>query len=286
MKEHLERRNYHNIKSALSEVPLHLLLIVGGATMIMPFLWMISTAFKPASEIIAYPLYWIPKEPTLDNFIEVFNRAPFLRYFLNTIIVTSSVVIAGFFFCSLTGYVLAKLDLPGGNLILLMILAKIMVPFQVLMVPLFLLVARLGIADSLLGLIVPTDMISAFGIFMMRQFIIDIPDELLDAARIDGCSEFGIYYRIILPCIKAPLATLGIFLFMWTWGNFLWPLIVIISPEKRTLELGLAMFKEWFWVDYGPLMAATLLSLIPVIIFFVVLQRKVIESVSMTGLRG
>lgn len=270
----------------LSNISFHIILILGAITMALPFVWMILTSFKPPPEIRSYPPHWIPRTWTLEHFREVFDRSPFLMYFINTGIVSGSVVLLASFFCSLTAYVLAKLNLPGEKFILLLILIKIMVPFQAVMVPLYLLASKLRMVDSLIGLIVPTDMISAFGIFMLRQFIIDIPEDLISAARIDGCSEFGIYWRIILPQCVAPLATLAMILFVWSWGNFLWPLIIINSPEKRTLQLGLAMFQSEFWVRYGPLMAATLLSLVPVIAIFIILQRRVIESMTMTGLKG
>lgn len=270
----------------LNNISFHVILILGAITMALPFVWMILTSFKPPPEIRSYPPHWIPRTWTLEHFREVFDRSPFLMYFINTGIVSGSVVLLASFFCSLTAYALAKLNLPGEKFILLLILIKIMVPFQAVMVPLYLLASKLRMVDSLIGLIVPTDMISAFGIFMLRQFIIDIPEDLISAARIDGCSEFGIYWRIILPQCTAPLATLAMILFVWSWGNFLWPLIIINSPEKRTLQLGLAMFQSEFWIKYGSLMAATLLSLVPVIAIFIILQRRVIESMTMTGLKG
>ena len=273
-------------QAKLRDISFHVILILGSITMALPFVWMILTSFKPSPEIRSYPPHWLPRTPTLEHFGEVFDRAPFLVYFMNTGIVSGSVVLLALFFCSLTAYALAKLRLPGEKIIILLILVKIMVPFQAMMLPLYLLASKLRIVDSLIGLIVPTDMISAFGIFMLRQFIVDIPDDFIGAARIDGCSEFGIYWRIILPQCTAPLATLAIFLFMWSWGNFLWPLIIINSPEKMTLQLGLAMFREDQWVRYGPLMAATFLSLIPVIVIFIILQRRVIESITITGLKG
>ncbi|MGQ9631313.1 MAG: carbohydrate ABC transporter permease [bacterium] len=273
------------IRLKLSILIVHAILILGGISMVLPFLWMISTAFKPEWENIAYPPYWIPKSPTLDNFIEAFGRAPFHIFFLNTVIVSTAVTVFALFFCSLGGYVFAKLRFPGKNIFFLLVLGKIMVPFQVTVVPLYLIVVKLGMGDSLLALITPL-VVSAFGIFMMRQFILTIPDDLIDAAKIDGCSDFGVYLRIILPSITPALATLAIFLFMDTWGQFLWPLIVIKSPEKMTLQLGLAMFSNQYFTEYGPLMAGTLISVMPVLIVFAFLQRRVIESITMTGLKG
>lgn len=263
----------------------YIILTLGAITMIFPFLWMISTAFKSPSEVEAYPPYWIPKFPTLVNFNEVMRRAPIHIYLLNTVLVSSSVTLLILFFCSLSGYVFAKLELPGKNILFLLILGKLMVPFQVTVIPLYLLINKLGVGDSLIALILPF-MIGAFGIFFMRQFILSIPDELIDAARIDGCNEFGIYWRIILPNIRSALLTLAIITFMDSWGQYFWPLIVIRSQNKMTIELGLAFFTNQYFTDYGPMMAGAFLSLLPVFIVFVSLQNRMIESITHTGLKG
>jgi multiple sugar transport system permease protein len=272
-------QNYFNLTI------IYVILTLGAITMVFPFLWMISTAFKPPSEVEAYPPYWIPKTPTIANFTEVLNRAPIHIYLLNTILVSTCVTLLVLFFCSLSGYVFAKLELPGKNILFLLILGKLMVPFQVTVIPLYLLINKLGLGDSLIALILPF-MIGAFGIFFMRQFIISIPNELIDAARIDGCGEFGIYWRIILPSIRSALLTLAIITFMDSWGQYFWPLIVIRSPSKMTIELGLAFFTNQYFTDYGPMMAGAFISLVPVILVFIALQNRMIESITHTGLKG
>ena len=269
----------------LSLIAIHLVLLLVGATMVVPFLWMVSTSIKPKPEIERYPPTWLPNEPTASNFIEAFQVAPFHIFFMNSVIVSLAVTASILFFCSLAGYVFAKLKFPGRDVAFLLVLGKIMVPFQLTVIPLYLIITRIGLANSLGALIVPL-MIGAFGIFMMRQFIIDIPDDLMDAAFIDGCGAFGIYWRIIVPSVVPALATLAIFTFIDTWGQFLWPLIVIKSPNKMTLQIGLALFSNQYYTDYGPLMAATLVSVMPLLIVFAILQRRVIESITLTGLKS
>ena len=266
-------------------IAIHLVLILVGSTMIVPFLWMVSTSLKPRPEIERYPPTWVPHEPTVNNYVEAFRVAPFHVFFINSVIVSFAVTASILFFCSLGGYVFAKLKFPGRDVAFLLVLGKIMVPFQLTIIPLYLIITEIGLANSLGALIVPL-MIGAFGIFMMRQFIIDIPDDLMDAAFIDGCGAFGIYWRIILPSVVPALATLAIFTFIDTWGQFLWPLIVIKSIDKMTLQIGLALFSNEYFTDYGPLMAATLVSVMPLLIVFAILQRRVIESITLTGLKS
>jgi multiple sugar transport system permease protein len=270
---------------SISLVIIHLVLILIGLTMVVPFLWMLSTSLKPRPEIERYPPTWIPEALTINNYIEAFKIAPFHIFFMNSVIVSFAVTGSILFFCSLAGYVFAKLKFPGRDAAFLLVLGKIMVPFQLTIIPLYLIVTKIGLGNSLGALIVPL-MVGAFGIFMMRQFIIDIPDDLIDAAFIDGCGAFGIYWRIILPSVVPALATLAIFTFIDTWGQFLWPLIVIKSTEKMTLQIGLAFFSNQYFTDYGPLMAATLVSVLPLLIVFSILQRRVIESITLTGLKG
>jgi len=272
-------------RKPVSLILIHLLLILVGLTMVVPFLWMVSTSLKPKPEIERYPPTFVPQDPTMSNYIEAFKKAPFHIFFMNSVVVSFAVTASVLFFCSLGGYVFAKLKFPGKNVAFLLVLGKIMVPFQLTIIPLYLIMTKIGLGDSLGALIVPV-MIGAFGIFMMRQFIIDIPDDLMDAAFIDGCGAFGIYRRIILPSVVPALATLAIFTFIDTWGQFLWPLIVIKSPEKMTLQIGLALFSNQYFTDYGPLMAATLVSVLPLLIVFSILQRRVIESITLTGLKG
>lgn len=275
----------YRVKRFLASGTRNLVLMMGVMTMVLPLLWVISTAFKTQEEAIAFPPHFIPHEPILTNFAKVFEESPFLLYMVNSFIVSAVVVVGALFFCSLTGYVLSKFSFPGSKIFFVMVLGKLMIPMQVLIIPLYLLVIRLGWRDSLIALIVPTELISAFGVFMMRQFIQGFPDSILDSATIDGCGDFGIYWRIILPNMKHALFTLAIFLFVWSWSMFLWPLIVIDSPEKMTIQIGLEQFSNRYYTQYGPKMAGILLSIIPVLVVFLIFQKQVLESIALSGLK-
>jgi ABC-type glycerol-3-phosphate transport system permease component len=268
----------------LGNLAAYIILGVVAVTMFLPFLWMISTAFKPAQETFAYPPTFIPQNFTLDNFREAWAAAPFGLYYLNSFRVAITVTLAQIFFCSLAGYIFAKLQFWGRDVLFLLVVAKLMIPIQVLIVPLYLLIIRLSLADTLTGVILP-DLIGAFGIFMLRQFIETLPSELIDSARLDGCSEFGIYWRIILPLIVPALAVFAIITFIDTWNDFLWPLIVISSPARRTLPLGLAVFADEYVVQNNLAMAAAIIVLVPVLVVFAIFQRRIIDSVALSGLK-
>jgi ABC-type glycerol-3-phosphate transport system permease component len=268
----------------LGNMAAYVILLAVAVTMFLPFLWMISTAFKPAQETFAYPPTFIPQNFTLDNFKEAWSAAPFGRYYLNSFRVAIVVTISQVFFCSLAGYIFAKLHFWGRNVLFILVVAKLMIPIQVLIVPLYLLIIRLALADTLSGVILP-DLMGAFGIFMLRQFIVSLPNELIDSARLDGCSEFGIYWRIILPLIVPALAVFAIITFIDTWNDFLWPLIVISTPAKRTLPLGLAVFADEYVVENNLAMAASIIVLAPVVVVFAIFQRRIIDSVALSGLK-
>jgi multiple sugar transport system permease protein len=268
----------------LGNLAAYFILIVVAVTMFLPFLWMISTAFKPAQETFLYPPTFIPQNFTLSNFSEAWAAAPFGRYYLNSFLVSITVTLSQVFFCSLAGYIFAKLQFWGRETLFILVVAKLMIPIQVLIVPLYLLVIRLNLADTLSGVVLP-DLMGAFGIFMLRQFIVSLPGELIDSARLDGCSEFGIYWRIILPLIVPALAVFAIITFIDTWNDFLWPLIVISTPAKRTLPLGLAVFADEYLVQNNLAMAASIIVLVPVLVVFAIFQRRIIDSVALSGLK-
>lgn len=269
-----------------SRVIIYSILLLGCTFTLMPFLWMVSTSFKSATEIVKLPPTLIPEKITLQSYQTIFNdpRVPLARFYLNSIIVTASVVLMVLFTSSLAGYVFAKYQFFGKNVVFTLLLASMMIPFQVMMIPLYLILVRLKITDSLLGLIVP-GATSAFGIFLMRQFIESIPSELIDAARIDGASEFGIYSRIILPQMSAALATLGIFQFMGTWNDYLWPLIVITTTEKRTLPIMLTWYNSQHGARFDLTMAASVLVVLPVLVVYFLFQRWVVRGIALTGFK-
>lgn len=277
----VDRRRGHKVSNIIK----HLILGLVAVIMLLPFFWVISTAFKTQQEAIAFPPTFIPKDPTLDNFKVVLKDPFFKRYFINSLIICGTVVVGGLFICSLTGYVLAKFNFRSFKIFSWLIVGKLMVPTEVLMIPLYLLVIRLGWQDTLLALIVPTELVSAFGIFMMEQFIETFPDSIIDSARIDGCGDFRIYWNIVLPNMTHAFLTLGILLFVWSWSMFTWPLIVIDSPEKMPIQVGLERFSSAYYTQYGPKMAGVLLSILPVLVIFLLFQRKILENVALSGMK-
>lgn len=270
----------------LGQVLVYLILTIGIIYTLIPFLWMLGTSFKSATEIVRMPPTIIPEKFTLNSYLTIFNdpRVPLGRFYMNSVIVTFSIVTMVLFTSSLAGFVFAKYQFFGKNVLFTLILATMMIPFQVTMIPLYLVLVRLGITDSLLGLIVP-GATSAFGIFMMRQFIEGIPSELIDAARIDGASEFGIYYRIILPQMGSALATLGIFQFMGTWNDYLWPLIVITTTEKRTLPIMLTWYNSQHGSRADLTMAASVLVILPIVVIYFFFQRWIVRGIALTGFK-
>ncbi len=269
-----------------SRVVLYSILLFGILFTLVPFLWMLSTSFKSSTEIVKLPPTFLPEKFTLQSYRTIFNdpHVPIARFYLNSIIVSASVVTMVLFTSSLAGYVFAKYQFYGKNVLFTMLLASMMIPFQVMMIPLYLILVRMGLTDSLMGLIVP-GATSAFGIFLMRQFIESIPSELIDAARIDGAGEFGIYSRIILPQMGPALATLGIFTFMGTWNDYLWPLIVITTNEKRTLPVMLTWYNSQHGSRFDLTMAASVLVILPILLVYFIFQRWVVRGIALTGFK-
>ena len=261
-----------------------LVLSLGSIVMLFPFIWMISTSFKTPPQIISYPPTLIPKPPTLEYYTQIFTKLNFGRFFLNSgyisVIITASALLTS----SFVGYVFAKFNFWGKEVIFMMILSTMMIPFAVTMIPLYLIISKLGWINSHLALIIP-GLYSTFGIFLIRQFMSSIPNELREAAIVDGCGEFRTFWSIILPQCKPVLAALGIFTFMWNWDNFLWPLIVLNNEDKFTLPVGLSMFSQQWWTNYGLVMAGATISVIPVLIVFFIFQKQFIQGIVLTGLK-
>jgi multiple sugar transport system permease protein len=265
---------------------LFVLLFAGVALMIGPFLWMVVGAFKPPQELRTVTPSVLPKDPTLDNFSELFSRLDFAQYFFNSALVAVIVTLANLLFCSMAGYALAKLHFAGKRPLFGLVLATLMVPSSVTLVPLFVLMSKLGLVNTYAAVILPFAA-GAFGVFLMRQFMMGIPSDLLDAARIDGAGEWRIFRVIVLPLSKAPLAALGIFQFLASWNNFLWPLVVLTDESKYTLPVAVATFAIGQQkANYGLLMAGAVALAVPVILVFLLLQRHFTQSIAMTGLKG
>lgn len=264
---------------------LHLVALVALAVMAGPVLWMISTSFKDAGEALAIPPKLIPSELRWENYTDVFRQVPFGRFLLNSFFVSSVVTVVALLFHSMAGYSLARLNYPGRDAIFVGILATLMVPFTVILIPLFILVDEFGWVDSYRGLIIPM-IPNAFGIFLLRQFYLSIPRGLEEAAQTDGASLLRVYWTIVLPLSRPVLAALGIFFFLANWNNFLWPLVVTHSRDRWVIQLGIQNFTGEHSTDYNLVMAASTIAALPTLILFFVLQRRLIEGIKMTGLKG
>jgi multiple sugar transport system permease protein len=260
-------------------------LTIGSLWALFPFLWMISTSLKSDSEVLIYPPTWIPSPFVWDNYAQVTRLLPFGRFVINTTIVAVTVTILELTTSSFAAYAFARLRFPGRDKLFLLYLGTLMIPGQVTIIPNFLLISWLGGVDTYWALILPAAF-SAFGTFLLRQFFMSIPQELEQAARIDGCSFFGIYRYIILPLSGPALATLAVFAFMTQWNAFLWPLIVTNKETMRTLTVGIRYFGDDAPGQFNYLMAGTVMSLIPILVLFLLLQRYFVRGIATTGLTG
>jgi len=258
----------------------------GAITIFFPFFWMAITSLKTAPEIQRVPLQIAPDHwLNLTNYVEVFKREPFLRYLLNSAIVASIAAVSSLVVSSLAGFGFAKYHFPGRDAFFLAIVGILMVPFQSVVVPLYTWINRLGLLDTYLGIVAP-DLVSVFGVFLMRQAIEMIPNDYIDAARIDGCSELRIFFSVILPSVKPAMATLLIIKFMWNWNEFFWPLVVINSATMKVVTIGLMSFTNMYFIEYNLLTAAAVISILPILLIFLTLQRWVVQAVVMSGLKG
>ena len=265
---------------------LFVLLGLGLIVMIGPFVWMLLGAFKTNADFLRTTPRLLPEEWTLDNFSRLFAKQDFLRYFLNSAGIAIVVTVANLLFCSMAGYALAKLRFAGHRPLMGLVLATLMVPGSVTLIPLFVLMSKLGLVNTYAAVTVPF-FAGAFGVFLMRQFMHSVPDDLIDAARIDGAGEWRIFAGIVLPLLKPALAALAVFQFLATWNNFLWPLVALTDQSKYTLPVALATFAiGQNKADYGLLMAGSIVLVAPVLVLFIALQRHFTQSIAMTGLKG
>jgi multiple sugar transport system permease protein len=246
---------------------------------------MVLGSFKDEGELRRVPPTWWPQSPSLDNYTELFARLDFGTYFANSVIVSLAITAGNLLFCSMLGYALAKLDFRGRRLVFSLVIGTLMVPALVTFVPLYVLVANMKLTGSLLGLILPF-LAGPFGVFLMRQFISTLPDELIDAARVDGCRELAIFWRVILPLTRPALATLGIITFLGSWNSFLWPLVVAQNQDQYTLPVGLALASSGqSFTRYGILLAGAVVVLLPVMLVFLRFQRQFVAGIATTGLK-
>ena len=257
----------------------------GLVLVVIPFVWMVVSSFKPGAEVMAVPPTWWPESVTTENYSTLFTRLDFPTYFINSSIVAGCVALGNVVFCSMLGYALAKLDFPGKRMVFGLVLGTLMVPGVVTFIPLFVLTTNIGLANSLPGMILPF-LAGPFGVFLMRQFILTIPDELIQAARVDGASELRIFSSVVLPLCGPAVATLAVLTFLTSWNNFLWPLVIATSEDKYTLPVALALYSVGQnATQYGLLLAGSVVVVLPVLAVFLVLQRRIMQGIAMTGIK-
>lgn len=260
----------------------HLALIPLALVMLFPFFWLVVTSLQTLAQSRTFGLHFGLQ---FHNYIDAWTQAPFARWLANTTIVSVTVVISNLIFCSLAGYALARMRFFGSGALFLVILATLMVPFQVVMVPTLLIVRGLGLVDTLPALMAP-NLVTPFGVFLLRQFFKTVPVEIEEAARIDGAGRLGTLIKVVLPTMRAPLATVGIMTLLWTWNDFLWPLIAIQSEKNFTLQLGLMTFQGAHSINWPLIMAGTVTTQIPMLVIFIVAQRWFVQSLATQGLKG
>ena len=263
-----------------------LFLILLALLVLVPLLWLVTTSLKgPGEDIFSSPPALLPLEPSLQAYVRLFQDNPLTTYLLNSTIVSALAVLANVLFCSLAAYPLARMRFAGRGLVLGMVVATILIPFQVVMIPLYLLMVQLGLRNTLLALVIP-QAATAFGLYLLRQSFLSVPSELEDAARIDGCSRLGQWWNVMIPAARADLITLAMFVFIGTWSDFLWPLVILDDPSLYTLPLGLQQLSSSFSLDWRIVAAGSVVSILPVLILFVLLQRFILPSATGDAVKG
>jgi putative chitobiose transport system permease protein len=262
------------------------LLLLVALLVLVPLLWLLSTSLKgPAEDIFSSPPALWPHQPSLQAYATLFSQNPMGQYLLNSSVVSLFSVVANLLFCSLAAYPLARMQFRGRGLVLAVVVATILIPFQVVMIPLYLLMVQLGLRNTLLALILP-NAATAFGVFLLRQSFLAVPKELEEAARMDGCSPLGEWWNVLIPAARPDLITLGMFVFIGTWSDFLWPLVILDDPKLYTLPLGLQQLASSFSLDWRLVAAGAVVSIVPVLVLFVFLQRFILPSASGDAVKG
>ena len=288
-REHAEARAItkpSNLGKAGLRALLHLLLIIGAIIMATPFLWMILTSLKTNAQAFSIPPTWIPNPFVWQNYVQSLQALPFGLAYVNTTYITLIVVASTLITCSMAGYSFARIRFPGRGILFVVFLATLMIPFQLTIIPQFIIMTKLGWIDSHLALIAPAALFNAFGVFLMRQFIRGIPIELEEAALVDGANRWTVFWRIILPLLKAPMAALGILTFMGTWNNFFNALIYLNTPELFTVQMMLNQFRGQYNTEWTLVMAGSVIAVLPILIVYVILQRQIIQGIALTGLKA
>jgi multiple sugar transport system permease protein len=265
---------------------IYILLVLGLVLMVGPFLWMVLGSIKPQADFLRNPPTFLPSEPTGDNYRRLFDQLDFPRYFFNSSVIALVVTVGNLLFCPMLGYALAKLRWRGKGIVMGVVLATLMVPAGITLIPNFILMSNLGFVNSYPGLILPF-LAGPFGVFLMRQFMLGVPNELLEAARMDGANEFRTFWSVVMPLATPVLATLGILTFLGNWNSFIYPLVMAQEPSMYTLPVALATFATGqYQADHGMLMAGSVILVVPVLIVFVLFQRWITEGIATTGLKG
>ena len=272
------KRNGLNWRELLLQIPLFIFALLA----LFPFIWMILSSFKTTQEIVHIPPTFFPEKFALRGYIEIIDKLPITRNFLNSLIISSAATLIAMFVASLAGFVIAKYEFRGKNFFFYALLSQMMIPIAVMIIPLYVLFTQLKLQDTYIALILPFA-ISGFGVFLMRQFMAGIPDEMLEAARIDGATDWTIYRKIALPQVSSPLSGVAVFTFLTLWNQFYWPLVIVSKPEMRTLTQAVAMNAVQIGQRYDVLVAGATISVIPIIIVFVIAMRQVVESVTFFG---
>lgn len=274
-----------NRKTIGSKLFVYVVLILGSVLMIIPFLWMVSTSLKDKSQTLAYPPIWIPNPMHFENYAEAVTKFPFVQYFWNNIKVVGLITLGTIVTSTMAGYAFARMRFKGRDALFMVVLGMMMIPGQVTMIPVFLLVKRLGMINSHSSLIIPS-MVSAFNIFLMRQYFITLPRNLEDAAYVDGCKPLGIFFKIFLPLAGPPISALCVLTVAGSWNSFMWPLILISDKSKQMLSVGLLQFTNQYGSDTHLMMAAATLTLLPLMILYLFTQKYFIEGIAFSGSKG
>lgn len=271
-------------KTKRQNILVHLVLILFGVLFIIPFIWMASTSLKDNIEVYTRPLAIIPEKLRFDNYQQAFELVPFGRFYLNTIILTTGRVVGQVILAALAGYSFARLRFPGRNLLFVLVLGIMMVPYMVTIIPRFMILLRLNWLDTYWGLIIP-GLADAFGVFLLRQFYMAFPQDLIDAAEMDGCNPFQTFIRVAFPLARPTLAAYAFLVIMWSWNDFLWPLIVVSSTKMLTISLGIQLFQNQYTKNLAVMMAAATISIFPIMVVFILAQKYIIEGITMSGLK-
>ena len=273
------------VRGMLSQAIKHLVLIGAAFAFILPIYWVVSTSLKTPVNVTAWPPQWIPYPVTLANYIRAFHLEPILRFYLNTAIIAVLLVVSNVTLCSIAGFTLARKSFRGRGAIFAIVVGSMMIPLNIRIIPMYIIMVRLGLIDTYAGIVLPIAA-TGFGVFMMRQFFITLPVEVEDAARVDGCSEWGIIFRIVVPESRPAMTSLAMFALVWSVEDFLWPLIVTSTTAMRPLPVGITMFVGLVVYEWGPVMAVTALTILPITLVYLLVQRRFVQGVTAGAVKG